>query len=179
FAMVVLFQGAAVSNLQSPLMQLSSRERRWLPWLGGTGKLAMGWSCWLNRQSIPMVEEVFEGIAQSRARILQNWVATHWEQLDDLAAGLGADALHVDAGLLEARRAQMVDPSELFVIDPQGRVVASTHMAHVGLQDLDRRAVDEGLRKPFLHGPYPDALTQKLGATSSRFHDAVTLMFYQ
>lgn len=168
-----------MSNLQSPLMQLSSRERRWLPWLGGTGKLAMGWSCWLNRQSVPMVEEVFEGIAQSRARILQNWVATHWEQLDDLAAGLGADALHVDAGLLEARRAQMVDPSELFVIDPQGRVVASTHMAHVGLQDLDRRAVDEGLRKPFLHGPYPDALTQKLGATSSRFHDAVTLMFYQ
>jgi len=168
-----------VSNLQSPLMQLSSRERRWLPWLGGTGKLAMGWSCWLNRQSVPMVEEVFEGIAQSRARILQNWVATHWEQLDDLAAGLGADALHVDAGLLEARRAQMVDPSELFVIDPQGRVVASTHMAHVGLQDLDRRAVDEGLRKPFLHGPYPDALTQKQGATSSRFHDAVTLMFYQ
>ena len=168
-----------MSHLQSPLMRLSSRERRWLPWLGSTGKLAMGWSCWLNRRSVPVVEEVFEGIAQSRARIVQNWVATHWEQLGDLAASLGARALQVDAGLLEARRAQMPDLSELFVIDLQGRVVASTCAAHLGRQDLDRRAVAEGLRKPFLHGPYRDPLTQQLGATSSRFHDAVTLMFYQ
>lgn len=168
-----------MSSFQSHLMQLSSRERRWLPWLSGTGKLAMRWSCWLNRNSVPVVEEIFEGIAQSRARILQNWAATHWEQLDDLASGLGADVLHVNATLLEAKRMQMADFSELFVIDPQGRVIASTCAAHVGQQDLDRRVVAEGLGKPFLHGPYSDALTQRLGPTSSRFHDAVTLMFYQ
>lgn len=168
-----------MSNLQSHLMQLSSRERHWLPWLGGTGKLAMGWSCWLNRHSVATLEEVFEGIAESRARVLQSWVATLWEQLADMAAALGADALRADAALLEAKRAQMVDLSELFVIDQQGRVVASTCSAHIGQQDLDDRAVAEGLRQPFLHGPYPDALTLRLGPTSSRFHDAVTLMFYQ
>src|SRR5690606_24046926 len=114
------------------------------------------------RHSVPVVEEIFDGIAQSRARILQNWVAAHWVQLDDLASGLGADVLHVNAALLEAKRAQMADFSELFVIDPQGRVIASTCAAHIGQQDLDRRAVAEGVRKPFLHGPYADALTQRL-----------------
>ncbi|MHB0763805.1 methyl-accepting chemotaxis protein [Stutzerimonas sp. NM35] len=168
-----------MSSLQSHLMQLSSRERHWLPWLGGTGKLAMRWSCWLNRHSVPVVEDIFEGIAQSRARILQNWVAAHWEQLEDLASSLGADVLRVNAALLEAKRVQMADFSELFVIEPQGRVIASTCAAHIGQQDLDRRAVAEGLGKPFLHGPYSDVLTQRLGSTSSRFHDAVTLMFYQ
>ncbi|MHA3884925.1 methyl-accepting chemotaxis protein [Stutzerimonas degradans] len=168
-----------MNNLQSPLMQLSARERCWLPWLGGTGKLAMRWSCWLNRHSVATVEEVFEGIAQSRARVLQSWVATLWDQLSDAAGALGADALRADTALLEAKRAQMVDVSELFVIDLQGRVVASTCGAHVGQQDLDSRAVAEGLRQSFLHGPYTDALTLRLGPTSSRFHDAVTLMFYQ
>lgn len=168
-----------MSSLQRHLMQLSSRERHWLPWLGGTGKVAMRWSCWLNRHSVPVVEEIFEGIAQSRARILQNWVTAHWDQLSDLAISLGADAVRVDAALLEAKRAQMADVSELFLIDLQGQVIASTCGAHVGQQDLDRRAVAEGVSKPFLHGPYTDSLTQRLGPTSSRFHDAVTLMFYQ
>ena len=139
-----------MSNLQSPLMQLSARERRWLPWLGGTGKLAMGWSCWLNRHSVATVEEVFEGIAQSRARVLQSWVATLWDQLSDAAGALGADALRADTALLEAKRVQMVDLSELFVIDLQGRVVASTCGAHVGQQDLDSRAGAEGLRRQFV-----------------------------
>ena len=30
-------------------MSLSRKEQHWLPWFGGTGKLAMRWSCLLNR----------------------------------------------------------------------------------------------------------------------------------
>lgn len=166
-------------HLQSNLMHLSASERHWLPWSGPTGKLAMRWSCWLNRRVYPVVEQVFEGVAQSRMRILQNWVASHWGHLADLAANLGEAVGHVASDVLEGKRAQLPDISELFVIDPQGRVLASTCAAHVGQQDLDGRAMARGLSEPFLHGPYRDPLTQRLGASTSRFHDAVTLMFYQ
>ncbi|MBU2334196.1 MAG: methyl-accepting chemotaxis protein, partial [Gammaproteobacteria bacterium] len=166
-------------HLQSNLMHLSASERHWLPWSGPTGKLAMRWSCWLNRGVYPAVEQVFEGVAQSRVRILQNWVASHWGHLADLAANLGEAVGHVASDVLEGKRAQLPDISELFVIDSQGRVLASTCAAHVGQQDLDGRAVARGMSEPFLHGPYRDPLTQRLGASTSRFHDAVTLMFYQ
>ncbi|WP_312396240.1 methyl-accepting chemotaxis protein [Stutzerimonas kunmingensis] len=168
-----------MSHLQSNLMHLSASERHWLPWSGPTGKLAMRWSCWLNRGVYPVVEQVFEGVAQSRVRILQNWVASHWGHLADLAANLGEAVGHVAGDVLEGKRAQLPDISELFVIDSQGRVLASTCAAHVGQQDLDGRAVARGMSEPFLHGPYRDPLTQRLGASTSRFHDAVTLMFYQ
>lgn len=166
-------------HLQSNLMHLSASERRWLPWSGPTGKLSMRWSCWLNRGVYPVVEQVFEGVAQSRVRILQNWVASHWDHLADLAANLGEAVGHVAGDVLEGKRAQLPDISELFVIDPQGRVLASTCAVHAGQQDLDGRAVARGLSEPLLHGPYRDPLTQRLGASTSRFHDAVTLMFYQ
>lgn len=168
-----------MSNLQSHQMNLSSSERHWLPWLGRTGKLAMGWSCWLNRGVYPMLEQVFEGVSQSRVRILQGWVSGYWDHLAGLADSLGEGLAHVDAALLEKKRAQLPELAELFVVDPLGRVLASTHAPHVGQQDLDPRAVARGLVQPFLHGPYRDALTQQLGPTTSRFHDAVTLMFYQ
>lgn len=166
-------------HLQSNLMHLSASERHWLPWSGPTGKLAMRWSCWLNRGVYPAVEQVFEGVAQSRVRVLQNWVASHWDHLADLAANLGEAVGHVAGDVLEGKRAQLPDISELFIIDLQGRVLASTCAAHVGQQDLDGRAVARGMKEPLLHGPYRDPLTQRLGASTSRFHDAVTLMFYQ
>lgn len=40
-------------------------------------------------------------------------------------------------------------------------------------------ALAQGLKAPFLHGPYSDPLTLQVGPSSSRFHDEVTLMFYQ
>lgn len=46
-------------TLKSEQMNLSAGERRWLPWFGKTGKLAMGWSCWLNRDHYPAVEKSF------------------------------------------------------------------------------------------------------------------------
>ncbi|WP_371257644.1 hypothetical protein [Pseudomonas sp. BAY1663] len=108
-----------MTHLQSKQMHLSARERAWLPWFGGTGKLAMRWSCWLNRGVYPVIEQVFEGVAQSRARILQNWVGAHWDHLADLADSLGESLAHVDVDTLEKKRIQLPDLSELFVIDPQ------------------------------------------------------------
>ncbi|CAD5110046.1 methyl-accepting chemotaxis protein [Zestomonas carbonaria] len=168
-----------MSNLHSTAMHLSPAERGWLPWFGKTGKLAMARSCWLNRGIYPQVEKTFEGIAQTRVRILQNWARANWEHMAELAAVLASGFPECDGTLLQEKRRQAADFSELFVVERGGRVLASTHAAHVGAGDLSSAALAEGLRQPFLHGPYTDPLTLAIGPSSSRFHDAVTLMFYQ
>ncbi len=165
--------------LKSRRMALTPAERHWLPWFGKTGKLAMGWACWLNRHRYPAIERTFESIAATRVRLLEDWTRTQWEHLADLAqtyAGRFDQAL--DAEPLRQKRLLAADCSELFVIDPKGRVLASTAPQHVGKQDLPEKAVAAGLSGPFLHGPYADPFTETLGPTTSRFHDEVTLMFY-
>jgi hypothetical protein len=56
-------------SLSSNFMQLSANEKRWLPWFGKTGKLTMGWSCWLNRSAYPVIEQTFEAIAETRGAV--------------------------------------------------------------------------------------------------------------
>jgi methyl-accepting chemotaxis protein len=165
--------------LQSSQMHLSANERSWLPWLGKTGKLAMGWSCRMNRNLYPRLEQTFEGIATTRVRILQNWASAHWQHLAELADSLGEGFAQTGAELLRDKREQAPDFSELFVIGADGRVLASTHSAHVGQRDLLPQAVERGLQQPFLHGPYRDPLTLGIGPSTSCYHDAVTLMLYQ
>lgn len=166
-------------NLKSHGMNLSSSEKSWLPWLGSTGKLAMGWSCFLNRSSYPVVEQVFEGIATARVKILMQWASSQWEHLETLADVVGKDFTAVDTKLLQDKMKRANDFSEIFVIDQGGRVVASTCQQRVGQADALQEAVKEGLKRPFLHGPYIDPQTGKIGPSSSKFHDEVTLMFYQ
>ncbi len=159
-------------------MQLSARERAWLPWFGKTGKLAMGWSCWLNRSLYPQVEQTFEGIAQTRVKLLQDWASSQWQHLAELAASIGQD-LTPDPQLLRAKLEQMADFTELFLVNAEGQVTASTFAPRANARDLVPQALARGLREPFLHGPYSDPQTLALGPSTSRFHDAVTLMFYQ
>ena len=160
-------------------MNLSAAERGWLPWFGKTGRLAMGWACWLNRGLAAELEQTFEGIAQTRMKRLQQWSEAHWTRLGELAQGMGADWPTPDPLRLRDEQRQLADCSELFVVDAAGRVLASSSEARIGQTDTAPRALAEGLRKPFLHGPYRDPWTERLGASSSRFHDAVTLMFFQ
>jgi methyl-accepting chemotaxis protein len=165
--------------LKSTAMQLSAAERHWLPWFGPTGKLAMRRACWLNRRTLPVVEQTFESIAEIRVRLLTGWAQAKWDMLADLAQQVGESFPDCDRALLEHKRRQAQDLSELALIDLEGRVTCSTAAARSGCQDLNSKAVNAGLQAPFLHGPYIDPVTLELGASSSRFHDEVTLMFYQ
>lgn len=167
-----------MTTLQSTRMQLSARERAWLPWLGKSGKLAMGWSCWLNREIYPQVEQTFEGIAQTRVKLLQDWATSQWQHLGELAEIIGQN-LDDAPQLLHAKLKQMPDFTELFLVDDAGLVTVSTWAARNGTRDLPPQALSRGLREPFLHGPYSDPQTLAIGPSTSRFHDAVTLMFYQ
>src|SRR4051812_42894833 len=71
--------------MKSNNMQLSSAEQRWLPWWGVNGKLRLGWSCWINRATYPVVEKMFEGIANSRRNHILLWVNAQWDLLAALA----------------------------------------------------------------------------------------------
>src|SRR5690606_14508826 len=163
--------------LQSDLMPLSAAERSWLPWFGKTGKLAMGWACWLNKSRYPIMEQAFESIASTRIKLLHQWVNRQWAQLESCSGQLQA----LDDGydtILRKSLNSMSDCTELFIIDQQGKTLASSYAARVGSSDLSEKAVSEGLRQPFLHGPYKDPQTLAIGKRSSSFHDQVTLMFY-
>jgi methyl-accepting chemotaxis protein len=166
-------------SLRSESMQLSSAEKRWLPLFGKTGKLSMGWACHANRSIYPIIEQTFEGIAETRVKLLQNWTHEQWEHLAELAAGVAREFPQPDPRLLNEKLLQARDFSELFVVAADGEVLSSTFDAHCKSKDLDPRALSQGLRQRFLHGPYTDPLTLKIGPSSSRFHDEVTLMFYQ
>jgi methyl-accepting chemotaxis protein len=160
-------------------MQLSDAERRWLPWFGKTGKLALGRSCRLNKSLYPVIERTFESIADTRVRLLQHWTQEYWDHLGELGAVVERDVAQIDPRKLQDKLLQAADFSELFVVDTQGLVLASTWAQHGEGAGLNGKALAEGLKNRFLHGPYRDPLTLNIGPSSSRFHDEVTLMFYQ
>jgi len=158
---------------------LSPAELGWLPWTGKTGKLAMSWACWLNRGIQPQLEQTFEGISQVRVKRLQQWTQGYWEQLTELAENLAVSFPAIDRATLVNKLNQVPDCAELFVVDSKGFVLASTWEEHVGQSVQYTKALAQGLCQPFLHGPYCDPLTERIGPTTSSFHDAVTVMFYQ
>jgi len=171
-----------MKQLISHEMNLSASEKRWLPVFGSNGKLQLGWSCFLNRQLYPVIEQIFEGIASTRVKILQQWATSHWQHLDELAAQCAEADSSQWSGLLLRRKDQVGDFSELFIVSCEGQILTSSHTARNGQAHTGgslTQALQEGLKKPFLHGPYVDPITLELGASTSSFHDAVTLMFYQ
>jgi len=164
--------------LKSQQMNLTDSEMAWLPYFGKTGSLAMGWACYLNKWRYPILEEIFESIATTRVRILNEWTEQQWSFLSGISLQIAHDWPRFDADMLAENLRLAGDFSELFVINASGETLHSTFRTRVGKKDLDAKAVARGMEHKFLHGPYVDAATQSIGASSSRFHDAVTLMFY-
>lgn len=164
-------------SLRSEQMHLSTAERGWLKWFGKTGKLSMSWACWLNRKRYPIMEQAFESIANTRIKLLQQWVKRQWTQLESIRGQLhfADDSFE---NVLQKNWRIMTDCTELFIIDANGYVLASTFATRTGAGDLNPKAVNAGLANSFLHGPYIDSQTLPIGKRSSAFHDEVTLMFY-
>jgi len=162
--------------LKSDLMELSANEKRWLPWFGKTGKLAMRWATHINRHRYPWLESAFEGIAQTRVRILTDWASQQWAHLDGFEKSFPADGLPRNEWL-STRLRICRDCSELFVLDIHGKVIASSYASHVGQSDIPARVFESASKQRLLYGPYVDPLTLDIGPRTSNFHDAVTLLF--
>ena len=163
----------------SSSMQLSLSEKSWLPWFGKTGKFAMRWACRLNRSNYSTIEQTFEAIAETRVQLLHSWAQEQWDHLAELADHVARNYDHLERSSLTDKLGQAEDFSELFVIDATGSVVISSWKERSAHPPANLHAFAEGLKAPFLHGPYVDPLTLQIGPSSSRFHDEVTLMFYQ
>ena len=164
-------------TLRSDQMNLSAAERRWLPWFGPSGKLAMGWACWVNQNRYAQLESIFDSFAATRVRLLQQWCENQWSGLQSVAQHLGDDIAAIDEATLLKLRNKLPDASELFLLDSTGQPRCSS-AGQLGSLQPEPQAVRAGLQHRFLHGPYVDQRTRQLGPSTSSFHDAVTLMFY-
>ncbi len=165
--------------LKSTGMRRMPQELHWLKWWGQTGKFRMRWAWLLNQHRVADVEKTFEGIVQTRRQLLVQWAEQQWAYLGSLARDVEKNWPAVSGSFLASACALQKEMSEIFIVDTAQVVRHSSHSAHEGKRDLDAQACARGLQQSFLHGPYADPLTRTLGATTSSFHDDMTLMFYQ
>lgn len=165
-------------TLRSGDMALSGPERSWLPWFGNAGKFRMGWACWVNSNRYEQLEEIFESLSATRVKLLQQWCDNQWTTLEGIGQTVALDAMKVSQEELVRLKSKIPDATELFLLDASGKPLKSGVSGSMP-DNLNMSAVRVGLQQRFLHGPYIDPRTRTLGASTSSFHDAVTLMFYQ
>ncbi|MBB6733772.1 methyl-accepting chemotaxis protein [Cohnella zeiphila] len=165
-------------------------------WLGWKKGMPLWWSYRLNANNKKDVENIFEGIAETRMQILQDWTKETWrhlsrllDQLQSVGPGValdGTDDKDAWDRLFGASYARAADFTELFVLDAAGTVAYSTHVPHKGrnydgssllARGIDYVRGDGKEARRCLFGPYPDPLTLEIGSRSSPFHDKMTLMF--
>jgi methyl-accepting chemotaxis protein len=163
-------------------------------WLGFKKGLPLWWSYRLNRGIKDDVEDIFQGIANTRMELLKDWTHEQWGHLERLggqlysmSAGTPVKETNRDGWdvLFAAARGRAPDFSELFLLDSGGTVVYSTYPKHLGSVCGEGSPFYKGLTyakrsvKPekCLFGPYPDPRTLEIGPSSSPFHDKMTLMF--
>ncbi|MFC5652251.1 methyl-accepting chemotaxis protein [Paenibacillus solisilvae] len=164
-------------------------------WLGLRKGLPLWWSYKLNAEMKEDVEDIFEGIADTRMNILKAWTAEYWDHLDRLLSQMSvqeqggslfsSEAQAVWERLFASTQTRASDFSEIFLLDADGQVLFSTDQRHLGHgYGTDRilapgltycQAVPEG--RKCLYGPYADPWTQIIGPSSSSFHDKMTLLF--
>ncbi|MUT65075.1 methyl-accepting chemotaxis protein [Paenibacillus sp. NEAU-GSW1] len=169
-------------------------------WVGAKKGLPL-WVSWsLNKSMKEDVENIFEGIAETRKDLLLSWSEEYWGLMERLAEQLanqwpssqvlldGADKQSV-LRQLERIYARGNDLTEVFVLNTLGEVIVSTNDTHEGAIYAAGSILSPGLQyiqsggsgkpRPCLFGPFGDDRTLMLGSRSSSFHDKVTLMFMQ
>ncbi|MDB5055778.1 MAG: methyl-accepting chemotaxis protein [Bacilli bacterium] len=153
-------------------------------WLGFKKGLPLWWSYRLNRGLKADVEDIFEGIAQTRMQLLNGWVEEYWSHLSRLREQIQ------DHSIMEASLERMFsashkrggDFSEIYLLDENRKVTYSTYGKHAGTIYRNEAAIWQGVKatfegSPCLFGPYSDLLTLEIGPSSSKFHDKMTLLF--
>lgn len=153
----------------------------WLSWKEG---LPLWVSSMLNRGSIGEHEEVFESIAKNRVNVLTEWADDRWASLKSRTEELQYIEQAAYNDYLQHSKNRSTYFTELFLLDRQGVVFASSYARHIGTAysgGVYRQALEEvwKTKKPLLYGPFIDSWTEEIGRRTSMFHDAVTLLFIQ
>lgn len=144
----------------------------------------MNLSYLLNRNIKETSEKNFEGIARGRKKALDNWFKDTWLALelirDSVLAYFDENEVNYDhlIKLLEEKRNQFQDFSEIFIINQDGIVNVSTSTVNQKRNMSHLPNFTEGMNsKSLMYGPYVDSDTVKIGNFNSKFSDEVTLMF--
>jgi len=163
--------------------------------LGWKRGLPLWWSYRLNRDLEGDIGDIFEGIAQTRRDLLQDWAELYWGYLDRLLRQLQAlqgesrfpsGSEHRDwETLFVSTKGRAADFSEIFVLNEHGEVISTTYPAHRNRKYASDSIIAPGLQyatasqegRKCLFGPYSDAMTIEVGPSTSSFHDAMTLLF--
>lgn len=152
-------------------------------WLTFKEGLPLWWSYKLNKGSEHKKKEIFESIAKTRVDLLTSWTIDRWVSLDSRAQEVIRYEKQELNAYLEASKNRSSYFTELFLLDEQATVLASSYEKHIGTtyaqQDVYMKAVATVVQtgEPLLYGPYVDELTMEIGGRSSKFHDEVTLLF--
>lgn len=164
-------------------------------WLGFKNGLPLWRSYRLNESLKSDVEEIFEGIAETRMNVLHSWAGDYWRHLerlrDQLLSAYDATTLlnsHDRADLdrtFTDTYSRGTDFTELFLLSNDNHVIYSTYPVHIGSTYERGQAFHAGVAyaselaqgRPCLFGPYTDPMTLRIGSRSSTFHDAMTLLF--
>lgn len=165
------------SYTQFPFKEQTRQEKNWLPWFGKNNRFTLGWSCFLNRSRYALMEQTFESITHTRVQILHKWVDRQWNLLESCRSQLSFENIDT-RDILNKFYSLMPDATEIFIINAENCVTASSANQHIGQAFANPQALAMGLKAPFLYGPYLDPKTLALGGRSSLFHDQVTLMFF-
>jgi methyl-accepting chemotaxis protein len=160
-------------------MNLTSSEKSWLPWFGTNGKFKLWLSCMINKTTYSDVEQIFEGIAATRVKLLQMWTESHWEHIQSVMSTIDIEHLQNSNTILKNKLQSGTDFSELFIINTEGKILSSSTSSRIGKNHNEKKAIKQASQKAFLHGPYIDPITLEIGPSTSKFHDEVTLMFYE
>ncbi|MFJ7950044.1 methyl-accepting chemotaxis protein [Lysinibacillus sp. NPDC096418] len=156
-------------------------------WLPFKERYRLWWNYRLNKRTAQTKQEMFEGIAKTRVDLLQSWTRDRWLSLENrVKVIVQTEQCKLDAFLTESKGKSSYF-TELFLVSGEAEVLASSFSSHIGrhysvLNDpMYNKAINQVVqtKEPLLYGPFIDPLTEKIGAKSSRFHDAVTLLFLQ
>lgn len=158
-------------------LPFTAPEKNWLKWWGKNGRLSLGWSCWLNKHRLSLMEQTFDSIANTRILLMHQWIERQWVLMESCRSQLVFDS-ELTQSILDKFYGLIPDATEIFICNAAGATTFSTCTEHISLTLINKKALDAGLTAPFLHGPYIDPITGNLGPRSSSFHDNVTLMLY-
>lgn len=120
----------------------------WLGW-------KTGWPLWRayrrNQYLKEDVEEIFEGIAETRKQLLFHWTEENWSLLEKMEQQLSSTEEKNDENLERLfssylKRGQ--DFSELFLLDERSVVTYSTYRQHIGTSYAGRSPCQPGLEEP-------------------------------
>lgn len=151
-------------------------------WLSLKEGFPLWLSTTLNKHTIAEKEMIFENIAKNRVSTLTEWTTDRWTSLYSRQEEMRYVQQEDLPAFLVKSKERSTYFTELFLINEAHHVYASSYTRATGYEAstaLYEQAIAHVLatKQPLLYGPFVDALTEEIGGRTSKFHDAVTLLF--